>query len=52
MRGYYVTWNASGVTYVEANSSQDAITIFDNSPGDFIDVSDSAFAEYADAVRD
>ena len=47
MTGYYVTWNASGVTYVEAESKSDAILIFETNPENFIDIADSAFAEEA-----
>ena len=40
MSGYYVTWYASGVAYVEAQSTADALELLERSPELFIDMND------------
>ena len=48
MTGYWVTWTATGTAYVEAQSAQDAIMVFDRDPSEYVtDIEAQVFAEYA-----
>lgn len=51
MTGWYVTWSASGLAYVEADSAGDAIDEFESHPGTYATI-DFAVGEYAASAGD
>lgn len=48
MPAFWVTWTATGTAYVEAQSAQDAIMVFDRDPSEYVpEPHAEIFAEYA-----